>query len=399
VLSTHIVVLAAFLDSGVCSDRTHAAEPRSSADTAATPHKAEPTASLEGLIAGKDFARTLSSLRRIPKTNAFVMDYYADYHIDKIRERGVDVNNLFDSYIATLFPEPVASAFRQVKRAYLPKEIEIVDEKSRNCSTVVLRSQDGNVFFGRNLDPPHALHNDACLVLRIHDRKGLASISVIDLVYLNLNRADLDRTSLLERVTLLFAPYYVMDGVNRYGVAVSDMSVHPAKPPVDAKHPDIILSTLERLILDYARDADAAVELVRAFNVHFVVTQEHLMVADASGRSRIIEFIDGHLRVTAGEGPWQICTNDIVWKKPEAERAGSCERYRAGSEEARKLSGNIDYAAARGVARTMSVANHTMWTSVYNLKTGEAHILYKSNPDVEYRDAVPPAKGAEARRP
>jgi hypothetical protein len=376
-------------------EQTRAAEPRTSADTAAAPRKAAPTASLEGLIAGKDYVRTLSSLRRIPKTHAFVMDYYVDYHIDKIRKKGVDVNNLEDSYIATLFPEPAASAISRLKRAYLPKEIKTVEDKSNHCSTVVLRSQDGNVFFGRNLD----FNNDACLVLRIHDQKGLASISVIDLAYLNLNRADLDRTSLLERAPLLFAPYYVMDGVNRYGVAVSDMSVDPVKPPVDAKHPDIILATLERLILDYAQDTDAAVELVRAFNVHFVVAREHLMVADASGRSRIIEFIDGKLRVTPGKGAWQICTNDIVWNKPEAERASSCHRYRAGSEEARKLSGNIDYAAALHVARTMSVANFTMWTSVYNLKTGEAHILYKSNPDVEYRDSVPPARGALARRP
>ncbi len=399
VRSTRIIALAAFLALGACSVPARAAEPRSSAGTAAALPKAAPAAAGEASFLGEDFVRTLDSLRRVPKTNAFVMDYYADYHIGKIRDRGVDVNNLEESYITTLFPEPLASAFSGMKRVYVPNEIKILEEsnneKNGHCSTVVLRSTDGNVFFGRNLD----FHNDACLILRVHDRKGVASISVIDLAYLNLNRADLDKTSLLERAPLLFAPYYVMDGVNRYGVAVSNMSVDTAKAPLDAKRPHIVQSTLERLILDYARDADAAVELVRAFNVHFVVAREHLMVADASGRSRIIEFIDGSLRVTPGEGPWQICTNDIVWKKTEAERASSCRRYRAGSDEARKLGGNVDYAAARRVARTMSVANFTMWTSVYNLKTGEAHILYKSNPDVEYSDKVPPANGAKSKRP
>jgi len=342
----------------------------------------------------KDYVRTLYSLRRVPGTNAYVMDYYADYHIDKIRNRGIDVDNIEDSCISTLFPDFLAPALGGLKRMYLPKEIKVIEEEDGRCSTVALRSQNGNVFFGRNLD----FANDACLILRVHDRNGVASISVIDLAYLNLNRADLDQTSLSQRLPLLFAPYYAMDGVNRYGVAVSDMSVHPAKPPVDPNHPPIILSTLERLILDYACDADAAVDLVRAFNVHFVVTPEHLMIADRSGRSRIVEFIDGEIRVTPNEGPWQICTNDIVWNKPETERA-SCRRYRTGSEAAKQLGGVVDYAAARRVARSMSVPNWTMWTSIYNLTTGEAHVLYKSNVDTEYSDVVPPAQGENAGCP
>ena len=343
----------------------------------------------------KDYVRTLYSLRRVPGTNAFVMDYYADYHIDKMRGRGMDVHNVEDSCIATLFPgftQPIAT---RIKRAYLPKEIKIVEEGRDHCSTVALRSQNGNVFFGRNFD----FNNDACLILRIHDQNGLASISVIDLAYLNLNRADLDQTSLVDRLPLLFAPYYVMDGVNRHGVAVSDMSVYPANPPVNPKHPAIILSTLERLILDYARDADEAVDLVRAFNVHFVVTPEHLMVADATGRSRIIEFIDGEIRVTPAEGPWQICTNDIVWQKSEVERSSSCSRFRNGSEAAKKLGEAVDYTDARRVARSMSVDKGTMWTSVYNLTTREAHVIYKSRVDAEYCDAIPPTNGGQPTRP
>jgi hypothetical protein len=333
----------------------------------------------------KDHVRTLCSLRRVPGTNAFVMDYYVDYHLDKVRSRGMDVQNIEDSCIATLFPSFVAPVVRGLKGAYLSKPIKTVDSSSDHCSTVALRSKDGGVFFGRNFD--HS--NDACLIVRIHDGDGVASIAVIDLAYLNLNRKDLDETSLIARLPLLFAPYYAMDGVNRYGVAVSDMSVQPAQPPVEPKRPDIILSTLERMILDDAKDADEAVALVRSFNVHFAVAREHLMVADATGRSRIIEFIDGQIRVTPGEGPWQICTNDIVWKKSQEEREKSCRRYRAGSAAAGKLGGACDYDEARRVARSMSVENWTMWTSVYNLKTREVRVIYKSRLDAEYRDAVP----------
>ena len=107
------------------------------------------------------------------------MDYYIDYHIDKIRNRGMDVHNIEDSCIAALFPDFIQPIATRVKRAYVPKEIKVVEEGRDHCSTVALRSQNGNVFFGRNLDNP----NNACLILRVHDRNGLASISVIDLAY------------------------------------------------------------------------------------------------------------------------------------------------------------------------------------------------------------------------
>ena len=178
-----------------------------------------------------------------------------------------------------------------------------------------------------------------------------------------------------------------------------NMSVDHAKPPVNPKHPAITQSTLERVILDYAKDADEAVELIRAFNVYFAVVPEYLMVADASGRSRVIEFIGGEIRVTPAEGPWQICTNDIVWNKSELERANSCSRYRTGSDAAEKLRGVVDYADARRVARSMSVANRTMWTSIYNLTTREAHVIYKSSLDVEYRDTIPFVSGDEQTHP
>src|SRR5262249_22450360 len=150
-----------------------------------------------------------------------------NYHLDEIRAHGVDVHDLEGSYIRALLPDFVAPVANRLKRAYLPKEIETIpeNEPGHRCSTVAIHSRQGQVFFGRNFD----YHNDACLILRVHDRMGLASVAVIDLAYLNLNRSDLDQTRLIDRLPLLFAPYYLMDGMNRYGVAVSDMSVPHAE--------------------------------------------------------------------------------------------------------------------------------------------------------------------------
>lgn len=331
----------------------------------------------------KDYVRTLQSLRRVPGTNAFVMDYYVDYHLDEIRQRGMDVKHLQDTCTETLFPDFLLPIMTRLKPLYFSKPVQTIDHAGDHCSTVVLRSKDNQVFFGRNFD----YHNDVFLILRVHDRQGLASIAVVDLAYLNLNRKDLDQIGLLKSITLLGAPYYLMDGMNRHGVAVADMAVPHAEPPVDPDKPTVIHSTLMRLIIDYARNVDEAIELARSYNVNFVEVPVHLMVADASGKSRVIEFNGGELRVTSGHESWQLCTNHLVWQKSEQENDESCRRYRTGSELAEGIE-HLDEQAAKRVIQSMSVKDFTMWTSLYDLTNLKASITYRMQTDSEYRDSI-----------
>src|SRR5450755_3632741 len=64
----------------------------------------------------KDYVRTLMSLRRVAGTNAYVMDYYLDYHIHEIRKHGIDVHNIEDSYLTTLLPDIVLPVAEHLKR-------------------------------------------------------------------------------------------------------------------------------------------------------------------------------------------------------------------------------------------------------------------------------------------
>src|SRR5262249_10200959 len=241
----------------------------------------------------KDHIRTLDSLRRVPGTNAYVMDYYADYNMDEIRAHGIDVDHVEDSLIGVFFPRWVKPFVSQLKGAYLDEPITTI-AAADHCSTVTLHTNDGHVYFGRNFDYEH----DACLVLKIHGAEGKSSVAVLALHYLNLDRDDLDRTSLIRRLPLLFAPYYLRDGMNEYGVAVSDMAVPNAQTPDDPAKPNIIHSAAMRLILDYAKTTDEAIELLKQYNIHFVAETCHLMIADAHGKSAVVEFVDGELKPT-----------------------------------------------------------------------------------------------------
>ena len=330
----------------------------------------------------RDSVRTLQSLRRIPGTHAYVMDYHLDYHIDELQTRGMDVAEIEDSLIRTLLPDFLVPLARSRKRGFIANKLETVELPDHHCSTLAIRSSTGEVFFGRNFD----WHHDAFLILRTHDRHGLSSISVLDLAYLQLDRPDLEQTNLRQRIPLLFAPYYLMDGINRHGLAIADMSA-PAKPPRHPGKPSIIHSTLMRLILDRAASTAEAVKLIEAFNIHFVDTPVHLMIGDRAGDFRVVEFIEGKTVTTRSASSWQLCTNHLLFGKSEEENDASCSRYQVGSSGLAAAGEDLSFAEACRIAQKMS-NSETMWTSNYQLTSGELSILYRGDQERAYRDKL-----------
>jgi hypothetical protein len=331
-----------------------------------------------------DHIRTLRSLRQIPGTNAYVMDYYVDYNIERIRSQGMDVKNVEDGLIDVFFPDVLAAIARRAKGRFIQRELEVISPTAHRCSTLVLRSGGGDVFFGRNFDWMH----DACLIVKVHQGDAVASIAVIDLHYLDLDRPDLESTSLIERIPLLFAPYYLQDGMNRNGLAVSDMSVDDVQPPFDKAKPNVLHSTAMRLILDYAKTVDEAVELLRQFNIHFGETTGHLMIADASGTSCVVEFIGGEIKVTQTNDSWQVCTNHRIAGKSETENDEHCDRYRLASGELAALSSSAGAGDVMQIMESVAQKQWTMWTSVYNLSTGELQFAYRQHYGSPYHDSL-----------
>src|SRR5262245_47503325 len=95
----------------------------------------------------KDHVRTLWSLRSVRGTNAYVMDYYADYNLGEIRARGMDVTNVENGLIDVFFPDVIASIAKGAKGLFLEEQVETIPPNVNRCSTIVLRSPGGDVFF------------------------------------------------------------------------------------------------------------------------------------------------------------------------------------------------------------------------------------------------------------
>jgi hypothetical protein len=309
------------------------------------------------------------------------MDYYVDYNIEQIRSQGMDVNDVEESLIGVFFPDLIVPLGNLAKGWFIEDEVEIIAPGEHRCSTTVLRTGSGHVLFGRNFDWKH----DACLILKIHDGDSVSSIAVLDLHYLNLDRPDLEATNLIQRIPLLFAPYYLQDGMNRHGVAVADMSVDDVKPPFDLAKPNVLHSTAMRLILDFAKNTDEAIELLRQYNIHFGETTGHLMIADAAGKSAVVEFVDNQIEVTPTEAHWQVCTNHRVAGKAEEENDQECRRYCLASDQLATLPSAAGSAEVMQIMASVS-QDTTMWTSVYNLSTRELELAYRRHYDEPHQN-------------
>jgi penicillin V acylase-like amidase (Ntn superfamily) len=256
---------------------------------------------------------------------------------------------------------------------------------THSCSTATFRSEDGNIYMGRNFDWSH----DPGLIVRVHRRGKPVSVGVLDLYYLNLNRQKLRSLSLFDRLPLLFAPYIIEDGMNEHGVAVSGMMASASVAPYDPDKPSLINPVAKRLVLDYAKNTGEAVALLKRYNLNVLPEfQTHFMISDSNGHSVVVEFVEGEMKVIPATRRWQLCTNHLLWGRSESENDNRCDRYLRGSNQLEEMQTKTNLDSMLKMMSSISVEDWTMWTSVYNLTTGELRVAYRRNYKVLYVDRL-----------
>ena len=234
------------------------------------------------------------------------MDYYCDYNVEAIRDRGMDPSDIEGSLIRTHCPDlmvPIAVRFFEYLK---PRSLYYRERSpSHSCSTVAFHNEDGAVYFGRNFD----WSRDPCLIVRVHRRGALVTVGVLDLYYLNLDKQKLQNPTLVDRLPLLFAPYIVEDGMNEHGLAISGMMARESIAPYDPVKPSLINPVAKRLVLDYAKNTEEAVALLRQYNLNVLPQyQTHFMISDSGGHSVVVEFVDGETKVVPATRRWQAAS-------------------------------------------------------------------------------------------
>ena len=232
---------------------------------------------------------TLTSFRQIRERNdahndgsVYMMEVSGGFYLDKFIEQGGAKS---DAELIQFITDSITKGLIDMG----------LSESDIGCSSFTAVSESGDRLFGRNYDFDKT---NTCIVFTEKNKDRHATISTVDLQFLGID-VNSDVTGLMDKITCLAAPYAPLDGINDAGVSCGIyMSYQGGAETVatnqNTDKPDFTSTTLLRLILDYADNVEEAVEIAKSYDMHDSAnTSYHYMVADASGKSAILEWVCG----------------------------------------------------------------------------------------------------------
>jgi hypothetical protein len=139
--------------------------------------------------------------------------------------------------------------------------------------------------------------------------------------------------------------------------------------------------------LDKAATVDEAVGLLRQYNIYFSGGIEcHFLIADASGKSLIVEYYDGGLQTVMTDEAYQIASNFIAYNEVNiGEGFDEFERYDAVKGAIDSNGGCLDKEQAVAILAEVGVFSESrdklQWSVVYNLTELDGVIFAHRNTD------------------
>ena len=142
--------------------------------------------------------------------------------------------------------------------------------------------------------------------------------------------------------------------------------------------------TLPRLLLSKARSVEEAIHYTEKYNLFSDVAPLHYMVADASGNSAVIEFVDGRMVVTKAENEFLAVTNFTLYDNPTKEGFGK-DRYENIQNTLEKQAGIISEEAALELLKNNVIPGDEQWSAVYNLTRRTLAVTFSRDYEQVYR--------------
>lgn len=254
-------------------------------------------------------------------------------------------------------------------------------QESFGCSTISVKSGDGDFLFGRNFD----WNSCNAMVVAAYPENGYASISTVNMDFVSRGAGGgiTGMALQMDQVKALAALYAPLDGMNEKGLAVSvNMIQDGADINQNSDRPDITTTTAIRLLLDKAADVDEALALLEQYDMHASMgMMVHFALADNFGRSVVVEYIGNEMVVT--DTP--VVTNFYLAKG---------EKHGIGTEQSHERyeilmglldeSGKMDMAGVRDALDRVSKDNFgefesTEWSIVFNQTDGQAVYYHREN--------------------
>lgn len=309
------------------------------------------------------------SITQIDK-GLYTMTYRGDYGFDEyLAQGGAATDAEMAQYIATFLMKGFGSA---------PTPDTTMNY---GCSSFIVRNERGNLL-GRNFDYDFA--NDVCqaMIVKTYPENGYASISTACLNFIGLPSDWQPDANMQSRMSAIAAVYLPLDGMNEMGLYVADLvSGDEEETHQSTEKPDLTVTATIRLLLDKAATVDEAIELLTSYDMNSSIgTSHHFAIADASGASVVVEYINGEMFVT----PANVVTNHYL-TPGEKEGIGnelSHQRYATIMDKC-NMHPNMSISSAMDVLKEASYKQYTQWSVVFATDACEARYIWKADFDAK----------------
>lgn len=318
------------------------------------------------VAAGVMFGRlgiTLLSVECNEETGVYIFDYKEDYKLQQLLdEGGISTQDELAKYIIRIL----------LKGLPIPIDYDV---PSLACSTFAAQTPEGEYIMGRNLDNQET----DLAVVQTAPKDGYRSVSVVNLSFLGYNK-DHTPAKLKDRIVAMGAPYFPLDGINEKGFAVGVLQLMAEPTNQNTEKPDIDTTVAIRLMLDKAATVDEAIGLLRQYDMHASADGcYHFQMADATGRSVVVEYVRDEIVVVERENGFLAATNFYLSDVPFEYEPQGMDRYE-GMKETLTEKNNV-LTEAEGMDLLLKVAltgtapdekgrsYSTQWSSIYNLSS------------------------------
>ena len=311
---------------------------------------------------------TLSSLRQ-RSPGVYTMTYDGDYGFDEFLKTGASSDRDIEAFVTK----------RLLKG--IPLKLNVT---GAGCTAFVTRNENGGAVFARNFDFTYS----PFVQLHTNPSGGYASVSTVNLSFAGYSEDSLPSSGIaIKNFLTLAAPFLPFDGMNEKGVAIALLAVPRAEPAFDPEKVTLNTTAAIRLVLDKAADIDEAVSLLRQYNIYFSGGIDcHYLIADASGKSVLVEYYDGGLQVVRADTDYQIASNFIAYNGvnigegfTEFARYDAVEQFLLRNNNAVTMSQCEDILNEIGVFS--GAVDKLQWSVIYNITEKTGRIWPHRRPD------------------
>lgn len=310
--------------------------------------------------------RSLSSLTKKDDYPLYQMTYYGDYGFDEFLKTGAKSDSDIEAFVTKRLMKGI------------PIDLGLTGD---GCTAFVTKNENGEVIFGRNFDFDYS----PSLQVITTPKNGYASISTVNLTYAGYTEDSLP-DNLPDSFLTLAAPYLPFDGVNEKGVAMALLAVPEYHYTDDNSKVTLNTTTAIRLVLDKAANVDEAVELLKDYNIYFSGDVDcHYLIADATGKSVIVEYWDGQLQTIYPETDYQIASNFVAYNGLNIGE-GYSEFDRYDTVEKTLLDNNNVLSREKVIALLTDIGcreddgtDKLQWSVCYNLNSLDGYIFAHKN--------------------